>query len=135
MPLSFSFNHHGFWLISMRSFIYIVYISTLTNVYDITLQWVYVCNYLVEEQTQYTYIISKHKFINLKLTIKTTLPIYVWKLTKNGVLYYWWRHCLISKEFETTQIQKTINYKFDAKKIFYKGRSPLVSYSDIFYKN
>lgn len=68
MPLSFSFNHHGFWLISMRSFIYIVYISTLTNVYDITLQWVYVCNYLVEEQTQYTYIISKHKFINLKLT-------------------------------------------------------------------
>lgn len=52
----------------MRSFIYIVYISTLPNVYDITLQWVYVCNYLVEEQTQYTYIISKHKFINLKLT-------------------------------------------------------------------
>lgn len=126
MPLSFSFNHHGFWLISMRSFIYIVYISTLTNVYDITLQWVYVCNYLVEEQTQYTYIISKHKFINLKLT----RPLYqsmCEKLTKNGVLYYWWRHCLISKEFETTEIQKTINHKFDAKKIYFTKVDPLLS--------
>lgn len=129
MPLSFSFNHRGFWLIYMRSFIYMVYIYINEYVrYHVA---VCVCLYLYGWGTNtihlWSYIISKHKFINLKLT----RPLYQSMCENlqriNGVLYYWWRHCLISKEFETTEIQKTINHKFDAKKIYFTKVDPLLS--------